>query len=162
MLGLTFTFLGCVMGFDLLELPQDVVEIQTRQFAMPLNVASNRQQPIQRVRLFISRNQGKTWTHHKDFRPTDNQVTFQAERDGLFWFALQVEFKDGKSEPTRLADLAPAMKVFVNQERKALKPPKSSEELRREVEDLQSTVEQLQKRIKELEGARKPKLRPDV
>jgi hypothetical protein len=155
--GFALAFLGLALCADPVELPKDVEEIQSRQFAMPLNFDPSRQDTIQRVRLFVSEDQGKTWKHEKDYRASDKQVTFTAGRDGHYWFALQIDFKNGKSEPARIEALAPAMKVYVNTERKALKTQKSYEDLQREVEELRKTVEQLQKKIKELEAERKPR-----
>jgi hypothetical protein len=150
--GLALVFTGLVFCSDPIELAGDVVEIQTRQLAMPLRFDPDRQDKIERVRLFVSEGRGKAWNHKKDYKATDEQVTFAAPRDGLYWFALQTVFKDGKCEPATQDDLVPAQKVYVNSERKVLKVQKSYEELEREVEALRKTVEQLQKRIAELES----------
>jgi hypothetical protein len=156
--GFALAFLGLALSADLIELPKDVHEIRTRQFAMPLRFDPDRRAKIEKVRLFVSADQGKTWKHKKDYKPRDKQlIFFTAPRDSEFWFALQVVFKEGDSEPAEPDDLAPAMKVYVNSERKALKAQKSYEELQHEVEELRRTVKQLQMKIKQLESARKPK-----
>lgn len=157
MLGLVLFSLSFSQPVQPIALASDVDQIETRRFAMPLQVDPNRRDKIERIRLFLSEDSGKTWKHCKDYKPSDEQVTFTAPRDGLYWFALQIVFKHGKSEPAEVDDLAPAMKVYVNTERRALKVPKSYEELQREVEDLRRTVEQLQDRIRDLESGRKPK-----
>ncbi|HEV3257211.1 MAG TPA: hypothetical protein VG013_10050 [Gemmataceae bacterium] len=153
--GFALVVLGLGLAADPIKLPRDVEEIQTQEFAMPLRFDPDRQGSVRQVRLYVSVDRGKTWRHEKDYKPTDKRVTFSAPRDGLYWFAVQVVLKDGKKEPAVRDNLAPAMKVFVNTERKALKPQKSYEELQREVEDLGKTVDKLQKRIKELESDRK-------
>jgi hypothetical protein len=109
------------------------------------------------VRLFVSEDQGKSWKHKKDYKPSDKQATFAAGRDGQHWFAVQVVFKAGNLEPAELDDLVSAMKVYVNSERRILKAQKSYEELQREVEQLRRSVEQLQQKISQLESDRKPK-----
>jgi hypothetical protein len=124
---------------------------------MPLYFAPNRQEKIERVRMFVSEDRGKTWQHQKDYKSTDEFVAFTASRDDHYWFALQVLSKDGSREPAELRDLAPAMKVYVNTRRNALKPIKSYAELQHEVDELRRTIAELQMRIKELESERKPK-----
>jgi hypothetical protein len=157
MYGFMLAFLGLALAADPIELPKDVAEIQTRDFAMPLRFNANVLAKIEKVRLFVSEDRGKTWKHEKDYKRTDERVTYTAERDGQYWFALQVEFTDGTSDPAKVEALTPAMKVYVNTARKVLKGQKSYEELLREVEELRATVEQLQKKVKELEADRKPR-----
>jgi hypothetical protein len=135
------------------ELPRDVVEIQARRFDMPLSVDPDRRDTIKTIRLFVSKDCGKNWEHEKDYKPDDKQVTFEAARDGQYWFALQVEFKDGKREPEKAGDV-PCRKVYVNAEHRVLKAQKSFEDLKREVEELRKTIDQLQKRIRALEAGK--------
>jgi hypothetical protein len=106
-------FLGLALAADSDGLPKDVFEIHDRQFAMPLYTSADFRGRIERIRLYVSDDLGKTWTHAQDCKPGDEQATFSAPRDGEYWFALQVKFKDGKSEPADLATLTPGMKVRV-------------------------------------------------
>jgi hypothetical protein len=155
--GFALAFLGLALTTNPLELPKDVYEIQRRRFAMPICVNRDGRDKIEKFRLFVSEDQGKTWKHEKDYKLSDNLVLFAAPRDGLYWFAVQKVLKDGDSDPAERDDLVPAMKVYVNSKRRAFKVQKSYEELEREVEELRMTVEQLQKKIKQLESDRKPK-----
>jgi hypothetical protein len=82
-------------------------------------------------------------------------VTFTAPEDRLYWFALQLVYKDGHSEPADVEDLQANMKVYVNTTGRTLKVRKSSGELLQEVEELRTKVERLEQRIKELEAERK-------
>ncbi len=142
---------------DSVELPNDVYEIETRQFAIPIRSKPDELAKMKKVRLFVSEDRGKSWKHKKDYKPTDKRAIFTAPHDGQYWFAVQVVLKDGNREPAERDDLVPAMKVFVNSERRTLKTQKSYEELQREVEQLRKTVEQLQTKIKQLESDRKTK-----
>ena len=155
--GFALMFLGLALSADPVKISRDVTEIQTRRFALPIRYKADQKSKIERVRLFVSQDRGKSWQHEKDYKPTAEQLKFTAPDDGLYWFALQIVFKDGKSEPAKLEDLEPAMKVYVNSERRTLKVKKSYGELQSEVEELRITVEQLQKKIKELETKRKSK-----
>jgi hypothetical protein len=156
MQGFVLLFLSLFVDIHPVELPRDLHEIQTQRFAMPIGVANNLHDTIEQIRLFVSEDQGKTWRHKKDYKPSDKQVLFTAPRDGIYWFALQVVLKDGSQIPDDLDDLV-ATKVCVNSERRSLKTQKSYEELQREVEQLRRTVEELQKKIKQLELDHKSK-----
>src|SRR5262245_20217616 len=160
MQGLALALVGVCLAAEPIELDKDVEEMPTRDFAMPLRLAPDRKERVERIRLFVSEDRGKTWKHEKDYKPSDTEVVFSAPRDGLYWFALQVVLKDGKSEPPKLEELPAAMKVYINSQRKALKPKKSYEELQNEVWELRGLVEELRKRIKRLESERPPGVSP--
>jgi hypothetical protein len=155
--GSALVFLSLALATDPVELQKDVHEIQTRKFAMDLGVPADQRGKINQIRLFVSEDRGKTWKHNRDYKPNAKEAIFTAPDDGLYWFSLQVVYKDGKKEPAELDDLEPARKVYVNTERRTLKVRKSYGELLRENEELREKVEQLQQRIKKLEAERKPK-----
>ncbi len=148
-----FALIGAALAVAPIELSADVFEIAAREFTMPLRVDPTRQDKIDRIRLFVSEDLGKTWKQKEDYSPNDTQVEFTASRDGQYWFALQVAFKDGTCEPADLANLIPR-KVYVNTTRRAFKVQKSYEELQCETERLRKKVEELEKKIKELEAER--------
>jgi hypothetical protein len=137
-----------------IEIGTDVFEMQTRRFAMPIMIDAARLKEIKSVRAFVSEDQGKTWRHLSDHEPTEKAVKYMADKDGLYWFAVQVVDNDGKRFPEKTDDLQPVMKVFVNQERRVLKPAKSYQELQREVDELRNVVAELKKKIAELEKER--------
>lgn len=157
MLGFVWVILAPLLDAKYKELPRDVYLIQTRKFAMPLGIAPAYKDKIETLRFFVSKDQGKTWKHKKDYKPRDKEIIFTAPRDGHYWFALQIVLKDGSKKPDDLEDLDPMRKVYVNSERRPLKPQKSYEELQSEVEQLRRTIEELQKKLDQLESNRKPK-----
>lgn len=136
---------------------QNCYEIPSRTFAMPIGIDPAIRDNIEKIRVFVSEDHGKTWKHHKDCKPSDKQLRVSAPHDGLYWFTVQTVLKDGDCDPSKLDDLVPAMKVYVNSERRILKSQKTYEELEREVEQLRTTAEQLQKKIEQLESEREPK-----
>jgi hypothetical protein len=150
--GLALVCASILCAAEPVELPKDVWEMDSREFAMPIRIIPDKAEKINCLRLYMSEDSGKTWKHVKDGKPTDDRFTYKASKDGLYWFALQVEYLDGKCEPAELNQLVPAQKVYVNTERKALKPQKSYEDLVSEVEELRKTVDQLKKRVADLEG----------
>jgi hypothetical protein len=104
------------------ELPMDVVETQMRQFHIPLQIAPADRAMIEKVRLFVSADRGKTWKRVSDCKPTDFSFTFKDGRDfHNYWFALQVHSKDGSIDPAETKSLRPELKVYVNPFKKAFK-----------------------------------------
>jgi hypothetical protein len=102
------------------ELASDVIKMTTRRFKMPLNVTEPTK--VESVKLLVSTDSGKTWKLEKEYQPTDPFVMFSAPRDGHYWFALQVVYKNGKSEPATVDLLEAQQKVYVDTEYKVLKP----------------------------------------
>ena len=109
--GLAIALLSLAPTADPVELPKDVVEIDTHQFALPLQCNPERQRKIERVGVFVSTDHGATWTRWQDYRPTDDVVQFTAPRDGLYWFAVQVVFTDGERQPGSITSLAASLKA---------------------------------------------------
>jgi hypothetical protein len=97
-----------------------VWEVEARDFALPVRIDPARRAGIAKVRLFVSRDAGKTWEHYKDTGPDEDRERFMAPRDGTYWFAVQVVLKDDGKDPPDLKDLVPAMKVHVNSARQPL------------------------------------------
>jgi hypothetical protein len=155
--GFSFAILALALAADPIEVPSDVHEMPTRQFVVPLRIDPLQRDKLCHVRVFVSKDQGKSWKHEKDCSTADDMIKFTAPNDGLYWFALQVVSKDGTKEPEELDDLVPGMRVYVNAEGKALKwiafkVRKSRQDLEREVEHLHATIERLQQKINTLEA----------
>jgi uncharacterized protein (TIGR03067 family) len=112
--GLALAFLGLALAADAAESPGEIFEIDTRHFAMPLRFEPSQAAMIERVRLFVSEDRGKTWKALEEYRKTDENVTFMAARDGLYYFTLQILLKDGTKDPMDLKDAVSVMKVRVN------------------------------------------------
>jgi hypothetical protein len=107
-----------IEAFDLTD---GVVACPSRRFKMPVTT-TDPEGKIDSLRMFVSPDSGKTWMLVKNFKPTDKEVFFHAPRDGMYWFALQVVYKDGKHEPESLNHLVAQQKVYVDTEHKVLKP----------------------------------------
>jgi Aspartyl protease len=120
-------------------------EIATRQVVLPVRLDPDRVQTMERLRLFVSEDSGKTWMHHKDYKTAANEMTvmYTAAHDGLYSFAVQVVYKDGTKDPPESDKFAPMMKVRVNAEPAVIKPDEPSEGLRNSPADLRRTLEML-------------------
>ncbi len=108
------------------EPDEDVDVMDDRSFYIPIFPNPKAQDKIDKIRVFVSHDRGKSWSHHKDWNPGDTGVSFTAPRDGLYWFAVQSVFKDKTKDPPDEMDLVPGVKVFVNSERRPLKSAKST------------------------------------
>jgi hypothetical protein len=149
--GPALLLVGLLACGEPIERTPGVEEVGSPSFLMPLTFDPSRLGEVEKVRLFVSEDSGKTWQHREDYATTAREVSFLAPRDGLYWFALQAVTKAGKQEPADVKDLTPAMKVLVRTERRAaLKPRKSVAELEREAEELRQTAEELRQRNAEL------------
>ena len=136
---------------------QDEYEIKSPRFSIPIRISPNRREDIEKIRLFVSEDEGKNWKHERDSKPGDGSADFTAPHDGRYWFAVQVVSKNGSIEPAKPDKLAPAMKVYVNAGGSTSTSQESCEEPKGEVEQLRKKIEQLEMKIKELQSDHKPK-----
>jgi hypothetical protein len=107
-----------------LEVESDVNEIQFRNFNIPIHIDPARQKMIDKVRLFVSEDSGKSWKHFRDYPPRETTARYSTSRDGLYWFAVQVVDRDGNKDPQD-ENLEAAMKVYVNSQRVVIKRKES-------------------------------------
>lgn len=156
MQGIAFVLLGLTFPSVLSKLELDVHQIAVKSFALPIRLNVDPDE-VKVVRVFVSRNKGGEWKHHKDFDSSVTQFSFIAPKDGSYWFAVQVEGKDGQKEPESIEDLSPSRKILVNSERRSLKPNVSTDDVHKELEKLRRTVERQKKIIAELESAAQKK-----
>jgi hypothetical protein len=112
-----------VDGQVILESTEQVSTIHTRRFNLPFVIAMDVQDQIENLKLFVSVDGGKSWKIEKNCKPTDKCVLFEAPNDGVYWFVLQVVYKNGKCEPEIVDRRARYVrKVYVDSEHKVLKP----------------------------------------
>ena len=93
----------------------EVHEVQTRNFKLPIRISPEQQEKVELVRLYVSVDQGKTWKLKQDYRPT-GEIVYKTTRDGPYWFAIQAVHVDGTKEPADLRELAICRKVNVKAE----------------------------------------------
>ncbi|MBY0524471.1 MAG: hypothetical protein K2R98_13780 [Gemmataceae bacterium] len=98
-----------------LSLADDVTEMQTRSFGLPVAVDAQRADRIRRIEVFVSEDRGKSWSLHMTCSSKKDVFSFTAQQDGEYWFAVRVILKAGKEAlPPDLSDLCPAQKIYVN------------------------------------------------
>src|SRR5262245_64773369 len=57
---------------------------------------------VQQVVLYVSEDQGRTYQQAATSTPADKGFTFQARRDGWYYFAVQTVDQEGKLYPPNL------------------------------------------------------------
>jgi hypothetical protein len=142
----------------------EVFRIPTRDFALPITLDRAQAGEIQQLRLYVSFDEGKTWKKAASASPKEENFTYSATGDGIFWFTVQVIFKDGRAEPKEIRDPPFIRKVFVEKgevARLTRKPANgaspNAQSLEQEVAELREKLKALQKRLAELRPMEKAK-----
>ena len=96
------------------EMAYQTQYLKQRVFRIPIEVASGTDDPIQELRLFVSSDQGATWTRVASVAPSQKSFTFRARVDGEYWFGIAVVDMAGNVEPTDMRSQAPGLKIVVD------------------------------------------------
>jgi hypothetical protein len=83
-------------------------------FRIPIDLAAEERQGISAIRLFVSQDQGRTWTRHSDGDPAMEVVTFRANQDGEYWFTIALVDRSGVQAPADVRIVEPGLKVLVD------------------------------------------------
>jgi hypothetical protein len=98
--------------------PIGVFVMEVRAVAIPFKVDARLN--VRAVRLLVSRDHGRSWKVVEERDAGDGNFRFTAERDGMYWFAPQEVRHDGSVSPFDLTGLSPSLKVYFNQDRRAI------------------------------------------
>jgi hypothetical protein len=69
---------------------------------------------IQRVLLYVSRDQGQTWGLEATALPEQQSFTFAAKEDGLYWCIVQTVFVNGQKTPADVTRSQPDQRLFLD------------------------------------------------
>jgi hypothetical protein len=125
--------------------PEDLAILNSRDFAIPIHVEADRKMDVRELKLYCSRDLGKTWELVAAVTPDREAFAYRAPADGVYWFTVQVIDRAGKTSPTSPFDVAPDLKVRVDTEDKKLSPKDNAElvALRTEVRRLQTQIQKV-------------------
>jgi hypothetical protein len=84
-----------------------------REFRIPFNPGPGAQN-LKQLQLFVSTDQGKTWGSSAIVAPDQQRFHFLADRDGVFWFAVQTLDLKGTLFPPAMDGSPPSLKVIVD------------------------------------------------
>lgn len=85
-----------------------------RAFFIPFSISSEDQTRIREVQLYVSDNQGRSWRLHSSVGPRESRFSFQAERDGDYWFLVRTLDVTGQFQPPTLDGQRPGLRVIVD------------------------------------------------
>jgi hypothetical protein len=115
-LGLAATVIGLLGGAP----ADDVVYINQQRFTIPIRVAPDRRGEVQKLVLYVSRDQGKTWGIHGQVLPDKPAFEFYAENDGLYYFAIAVIDRSGRQDPPDVYRAPPGQKIYIDTKKPVL------------------------------------------
>jgi hypothetical protein len=95
------------------KLDADEVLVKLRSFRLPFSIRPEDQARIKWVVLYISTDRGKSWELYTRVTPDKGAFLVDVERDGSYWFAVQVIDNGDARDPANVSDLRPKMKIRV-------------------------------------------------
>lgn len=102
---------------------ESVIEIEERSFHCPLKTDPASRARINRMVVYTSTDEGKTWKRFTEVGPEVTQFRYDAPRPGLYWFTVQIIDKDGAKFPAEEGKFTAAMKVRVKDKDVGRTPP---------------------------------------
>ena len=90
-----------------------VIFFQHRQFKIPFK-NDQKNGNITQVRLYVSRDQGRSWNLTATAAPEEQGFRFSTAQDGSFWFAVQTVDSQNKLFPRSDNDFRPELKVIID------------------------------------------------
>ncbi len=93
--------------------PTGIVYSPYKQFRIPFN-AGPTDPTLKQLQLFVSVDQGKTWSPSSVAAPEQKFFGFTADKDGYYWFTVQVTNLQGQTFPATLELAQPSLKVIVD------------------------------------------------
>jgi len=94
--------------------PGEIVPMNSRNFKIPISIKGGQREKIKELLLFVSRDQGQTYSQVAATTPDKDSFEFFAPADGVYWFSICVVDSNGNREPKDLYKSAPGQKVLVD------------------------------------------------
>ncbi|MGF1582387.1 MAG: hypothetical protein ACFCD0_23930 [Gemmataceae bacterium] len=112
-MGLNTFALTC-LSLLVAQTPNDAIFMKTRSFNLPYGIAPEQRAKIRAVRLYVSRDRGRSWSKELQIRPDDTKFPFFAEKDGEYWFRITVVDHSNQEFPRDIEQGPPPQKVIVD------------------------------------------------
>src|SRR5437588_9184813 len=96
--------------------PGEPVHLNYQSLKVPIRTNAERRNEIKELHLFVSTDQGRTWTEASVAKPDQAAFPFFAPNDGLYWFTMVVIDVNNRREPADVYSVAPdaVLKVVVD------------------------------------------------
>jgi hypothetical protein len=174
-----FALSPCIACLALVGGPSasDVMKVDYRSFHIPVQVKPEEKGRIKELRLYVSKDRGKTWQLHAKEAADAKQFRFDTDRDGEYWFNVQVVDTKGTAIPEDMTKATASLKVVVDTKGKqtpnstppdwtqpapAKKADLDGDELEEEWNRAQEAIKRWEKRVADLEERKKEKLKKDL
>ncbi len=139
------------------------VEFNSRKMDIPINY--NRRDELAQLHLYVSTDDGKTWTKLQSTTPAFDKFVVELPSDGSYAFVMQLVSKDGTVEPKEMKNVQPALRLRVTTKkapdtRRVVAKPEQTVPTR--AEKIQRVRKELQKLDSELREIEKADLREEI
>jgi len=104
-------------NFQPLQRSVKVLSTNLLGFGIPFKVSDDGGRFIE-VQLYLSKDQGKTWTFESRQPPSKAEFAFSADGDGEYWFAIKTLDRNRRLLPD--GDAQPELKIIVDTEKPKL------------------------------------------
>jgi hypothetical protein len=92
----------------------DVDAINARSFSIPIDISGGQKDKIHELELFVSTDEGKTWTRTAVIPPEKGGFTYTAPTDGVYWFRVCTVDKMENREPKDIYKSDKTSKILVD------------------------------------------------
>jgi beta-lactamase regulating signal transducer with metallopeptidase domain len=94
----------------------NAMQVNHRTFKIPFQVAAEERR-VREIKLFVSRDSGRTWEQTATARPDEKEFNFSAPADGTYWFTVATVDANGLQSPSDVSTSPPGLKVVVDTKR---------------------------------------------
>jgi len=92
---------------------EDVEVVNSQAMDIPNLLTKDKKVEFPKLNLFVSTDRGQTWHLYDTYKSETENLDFEVDSDGLFWFAVQLVRKDGTVSPES-KKLTPDLKVRID------------------------------------------------
>ncbi|MFO0935880.1 MAG: hypothetical protein U0798_05095 [Gemmataceae bacterium] len=94
--------------------PNKPVLLRSRTAIIDIDYDKQTRKSIQKVLLYVSRDQGQTWGLESTATPEQESFTFVAKEDGVYWCKIQTVFTNGQKLPPDVTRSPADQKLFMD------------------------------------------------
>jgi hypothetical protein len=91
----------------------DCYPLNSRIVKLPVEYKRDRSKICQ-VALYVARGGASTWDREGSITPDQDSFVYVAKEDGVYWFKMVIEYRNGTKEPADLAVGAPDLKAVID------------------------------------------------
>src|SRR5690349_12552404 len=89
----------------------DLVPINNHSFKIPILIEPSKRPQIKLLRLFVSSDEGRSWSEASVRAPESDHFPFYAATDGVYWFTVAVVDQQGHQLPPDPYQATPNQKI---------------------------------------------------